>query len=243
MINMKKIIFFLLTIIPVSSAWAQGSFTVRDFYPQYEHSGRVNAVAVDPVTNSNIIVTTETAGPFKSKDWGSNWTPIQFTNGYTNDVKYIVGVPNMVLITTSADYQTNNGGGLWISVGNGAGWRKVSADASGVSLAGKEACGIFQSTTDSRKIAVGMTGGVLKSDDAGSSWRFLAIPGIAADEVIHSVAFNNSIIVAASQRKVWEFAFATSRWTVSLPDIGTQDYNYRGVDLEPVNNIFFLHRI
>ena len=134
----------------------------------------VTRVVVDPHDSRTIWAGVEIDGVFRSVDGGETWT--KTVDGLADldvhDMAIAPGAPSRVLVSTNGEvFWSDDRGDTWTPVGVKTKWPlpyarglAVKPDEPRVVFAG---CG--ETTT-------GETGGVLRSDDGGRTWRPLPLP-------------------------------------------------------------------
>jgi photosystem II stability/assembly factor-like uncharacterized protein len=135
----------------------------------------VTRILVDPDDPRTVWTGVEIDGVYRSLDGGESWKKV--VNGLSDpdvhDMAIAPGRPTRVFVSTNGElFWSDDRGETWTPIGVRAKWPlpyargvAVKTDDPRVVFAG---CG--ETTT-------GETGGVLRSDDGGQTWRSLPLPG------------------------------------------------------------------
>ncbi|MGE5772677.1 MAG: hypothetical protein ACM3Z4_11660, partial [Hyphomicrobiales bacterium] len=91
-------------------------WTVSEFQPDIKPGGRADTFAVHPANDAIIFVTSETGGSFHSTDRGQRWRHVDnLPSISTRSVAFVPSNPDVVMVTTSDDFKSVGGGGIWRS--------------------------------------------------------------------------------------------------------------------------------
>ena len=151
--------------------------TVSEFQPTTptKFGGRSISVSVNASDPNDVVVATESGGLFLSGDDGANWSHVDsFPLHRMSDVKWSPNNPSLIVATTWASNDTQNGGGVWRSTNAGATWSRTSTPAG---------CGLdfngwgIDFEPSSNVVYAGSDCGLLLSIDGGATFSRQAIPG------------------------------------------------------------------
>jgi photosystem II stability/assembly factor-like uncharacterized protein len=205
------------------------SFRVSEFQPNVPWEGRINAIAVSPVDDDELIVATDSGGAFKSTDRGQHWAHLAELPVWPMQVvTYLRRSPAVVLATSKKDFKTVNGGGIWRSADGGATWEKPPTSvppASSKCDARPSAYGIAIEPL-SHRIFVATDCGVSISDNDGATWRHVEIPYLrdpfdATQPTFTAVeALGGGRVVLGGYTGVWISSDAGSVWRAASTGIG-----------------------
>lgn len=191
----------LFTHLHMVEARAQSIFTtweVAEFQPDIPNGGRANTFAVHPNNANKIYVTSETGGLFRSTNRGATWRHIDTLPCFrTMSVSYLRANPDIVLVTTTDDFRTASGGGIWISRDGGFGWTLSSVTIPAGITTGRLSGYDISIAPDNGDIYVGSSYGILKSTTQGSSWTYQDVFGSGDRNVYSVVALGSSRVIAA----------------------------------------------
>ena len=168
---------------------------LSELHAEIPWSGRVNTVAMHPRRASDVVVTTESGGLFKSTDGGLTWSHVDSLPAHhTNDLLYLPSEPDTLLVTTSADLLARpvsgstadviaSGGGIWISRNGGDDWLqpKAAIPLANQTFSSASKCRAAVSAYGASvepgtgRIYVATDCGVSLSSDLGRSWQHVEI--------------------------------------------------------------------
>lgn len=202
-----------------------------------EQGGRANAIAVNPLVEGEMFVTSDSGGLFKSITGGLTWDRIdELPVIFTQDVAYLDS--HTLLVTAKADFKTANGGGLWRSDSGGDAWAQVPlplpdpsvrVSGYGISVGG-----------GGRIIAVGTSVGVFVSTNGGSTWRYSNIFGGPEKRVFSVLVESGSPyrIYAAGQFGVRVATTDPPTWVAPGPNLGIGSvFDIHALGKSPLSNM------
>lgn len=175
------------------------------------NSGRINAIAINPRDNREVLVTSESGGLFKSTNGGAGWTHIDDLPPHdTRDVAYLPSDPRFVFVTALDDFRRQSGAGVWRSDPRG-GWQQAPTSVLPAGDRFASRAGGFGIAIEPRtnRIFVATSCGILKSSDSGETWRRIdrPRPGREADwtpAAFYSVvALGDGKVITAGRVGVW----------------------------------------
>ena len=171
-------------------------------------SGRVAAIAIDPIISSIIYIGTASGGVWKSIDNGFTWSPK--TDYQTNlAIGFIAIDPfnSSRIFAGTGEYAFSNGNGILRSEDGGANWTEV---ATGIFERSSISRIIFDVTdTTSKRIFLASTIGVYESIDSGVNWTILR-PGKVTDLLMIVESTGKSKVI----RLIAAF-YASGLWTAT----------------------------
>src|SRR6185312_4775335 len=127
-------------------------------------ANRVNGIAFDPVTPSNIYVGSLAWGVLKSSDGGATWS--QSTTGIPD-----LGADRVLEGSDGILYMSTTQSGIYKSLDQGATWEPAGAGIGGSLPATADAVRAFaQDPATPSKLYVGTGDGLYRSSDGGDSW-------------------------------------------------------------------------
>ena len=121
-----------VTAVPTPVSAAPPASTVSEFQPTTptKFGGRSISVSVNASDPNDVVVATESGGLFLSGDDGANWSHVDSSPLHRmSDVKWSPNNPSLIVATTWASNDTQNGGGVWRSTNAGATWSRTSTPA------------------------------------------------------------------------------------------------------------------
>jgi len=121
-------LFFALTMVSqtASSQVSIANWNLSELQPDISYGGRASTIAVNPKSDNNIFVASESGGLFVSHDRGNTWKHIDTLPLYsTNAVAFVPASPDTLVITAGEDFKTSNSGGIWRSSDGGTSWTQV----------------------------------------------------------------------------------------------------------------------
>ncbi len=118
---------------------------------------RITALAIDPVTPTNLYAGTYGGGVFKSTDGGTSWSPTGLTNAIVSALAINPQSPSTIYVGTDS-------GGVFKTMDGGANWSPslISIPASTL---------VIDPLTPDTLYAGDYGGDVYKSTDGGASWN------------------------------------------------------------------------
>lgn len=184
-----------------SASQAQSLFTrweVAEFQPDIPNGGRANTFAVHPTDVNKIYVTSESGGLFRSTNRGVTWRHVDALPCFrTMSVTYLPADPNIVLVTTTDDFRTTTGGGIWRSTDGGFNWALSSVTIPAGITTGRLSAYEISVAPDNGDIYVGSSYGVLKSTTQGASWTYQDVFGGGDRNLFSVVALGSNRVIAA----------------------------------------------
>ncbi len=180
-------------------------------------SGRVSAVAVNPLDPTVIYVGAATGGVWRSRDGGLAWEPVfddQPVLGI-GAVTVVPSNPDVVWVGTGEGNPRNSAGvgnGVYRSLDGGDTWRHMGLEAS------ERVHRIVVHPTDPRIVYVGAMGplwsdgeqrGVFKSTDGGETWERVlhAGPGAGAADLVMDPRNPDKLFAAMWSFRRWPWFF------------------------------------
>ena len=213
----------LCLLAGTSQLQAQSIFTrweVAEFQPDIPNGGRANTFAVHPTHVNRIHVTAETGGLFRSTNRGVTWRHVDALPSFrTASVAYLPADPNIVLATTTDDFQTTTGGGIWRSTDGGLNWGQASVSIPAGITTGRLSTYEISVAPDNGDIYVGSSYGVLKSTTQGTSWTYQDVFGGGDRNVYSVVALGGDRVIAAGPAGVRRSDGGTT-WLSPTPGVG-----------------------
>ncbi|MEO8034908.1 MAG: hypothetical protein ABI837_10805, partial [Acidobacteriota bacterium] len=160
--------------------------------PDIEQGGRANTIAVNPADHDRIFVASESGGLFKSVDRGLHWTHVDSLPAYfTQSVAYLPSSPDILLVSTKADFKSNNGGGIWRSADGGSTWNQASLNIPGFS--GRLSAFEISIMPGDETIFVATSEGVFVSVDRGLTWTYSDVFPSGDNKVLSVLATRGGI--------------------------------------------------
>ncbi len=203
--------------------------------------GRVNAIAVSPISDSSYLVATESGGVFMTTDGGSRFHRINVLPARNYDVAWLKPYPgaaaNVMLATVEKGWHLSNYGGIWRSEDAGRSWTQIALHVRlGLTADNDiEAYDIDQDTyTD--KVAVATNKGIALTKDRGRSWTIVNpfgndASGVPLDATCYSVSYSHSnILVAGTAGVRWSTDDGRTWNTPVTPLAGSNLANYHGLN-------------
>ncbi|MGH9930389.1 MAG: hypothetical protein ACREA9_14350 [Pyrinomonadaceae bacterium] len=215
------------------------------------HTGRINAIAINPDNRLEILVTSESGGLFKSTTGGTRWRHIdELPLHETRDVAYLPGKlaspdNRIVFVTTFDDFRAPSGAGVWrlfadrweqpptsvLPVGG-----RCASRASGFGIA-------IEPVTN--RIYVATSCGILKSSDDGATWGRIDRPRRGREVDWPSAAFyavvalGDGKVIAAGRAGVWYSEDGGEIWERSaFPSAGeslNKEEGFHALSASPVS--------
>ncbi len=215
--------------------------TLADTPDQPANGGRTYAVAVSPVDRERIFVSTQWGGLWRTVNGGRRWIPVtSLLSVFPADVAWS-NDGRRVIATLSRDNQTENGGGIWVSSDGGETW---SRPASAVPPAHPavplriNARAISFAPAPQGRVYVATDFGIAISDDAGTSWRHVALE--ATPVAAHSVlALPNDGVVALSSVGMHRSSDGGRTWMRVRSGDFSSGFNYLAYNLDVPTEILF----
>ncbi|HUS11388.1 MAG TPA: hypothetical protein VMZ30_13055 [Pyrinomonadaceae bacterium] len=164
--------------------------------PSFDRSGlcggRTHAIAVKPGRDSDIVISTEWGGLWKTSDGGAHWRDLTNLRAlWAKDVAYAEG--DTLIATVQGTNKVVDDSGIWVSPDGGDSWRPTEFGWHG------PANGISVAPDNRRKIYVATDFGVATSTDNGNNWTNTHVDGWP-----HSiVALDHNRAVVLSQTGVY----------------------------------------
>ena len=177
--------------------------------------GRTQAIAVDPTDEHKAIVATQWGGFWKTIDRGAHWAHLDRLHAvFAVDVA--IGPDGRNVIATKArDNGVVNGGGIWVSHDGGVTWSSppsAQPPASARSPARVSGYGISWAPGHPLRAFVGTDYGVAITDDAGETWRHVAVEttsAVSSDRMqssVHSIlALPGNVALAATRTGIYRY--------------------------------------
>ena len=153
--------------------WSAGKATIADTCPAVGVP-RPTAIAIDPQDGNSVWMSIEVDGLRHSSDSGETWerTADQITNPDVHNVLVTSGPQKRVFVLVNDD--------VWISEDNGGNWRNVGVRDNfplryprGLTARPDDPSVVFVCIGDTTP---GRTGAIMRSTDAGASWKSLPLP-------------------------------------------------------------------
>lgn len=161
---------------------------VSPMQPNIPNGGRAVAIAVDPGSDNNIVVASESGGLFRSTSRGATWSQVS-GNGtfWFTDVTYLPANRSVVIATANADTRVTSGGGIWRSADGGGSWSRVSVSAPTADCTTNFAAYALAAETGRDRVWAGTLCGLAYSDDEGLSWTFLPVVSGYGNDPVYAV--------------------------------------------------------
>lgn len=195
------------------------SWTFGENQPNIKQGGRADTIAVNPLDNNKIIVATESGGLFRSNDRGTKWSHVDSLPCFlTQAVVYLPSNPNIVLVSTEADFKTNNGGGLWRSTDEGATWTQAVLNlppGNTARLSGNE----ISIAPDTGKIFLATSEGVFSSTDSGLTWSFSNV-FTTNKKVVSILALSGGRVIAGGSDGLRRSFDGGTTWNITGSNVG-----------------------
>jgi hypothetical protein len=191
-------VFVLLVCVSESNAQSTlFRWEVAEMQPNIPNGGRANTFAVHPTDVNKIYVASETGGLFRSINRGVTWKHVDALPCFrTMSVAYLTANPDIVLLTTTDDFRTSSGGGIWRSTDGGFNWTMSTVTIPPTITNGRLSGYEISVAPDNGDIYVGNSYGVLKSTDQGGSWNYQDVFG-GGDRTVYSiVALGSNRVIA-----------------------------------------------
>ncbi len=188
------------------------TWSLSEFQPNVPNGGRANSIAVNPVTNNDIFVASESGGLFHSTDRGITWHHVDaVTPYYLGAVAFVPGFANILIATARDDFTAgNDGGGIWRSTDGGATWSHV-ANPTLPPGAARFSASELSIAPDTGDIYAATSAGIAHSVDHGASWTSTSpFGGYLATSV---VAQPGGLVLAGTYYGIARSTNAGSTWS------------------------------
>jgi len=155
---------------------------------QFNQTGRINSIAVDPTNNNVIYIGAATGGVWKTTDGGTTWTPL--TDNQCSLAMGSVAIDpsnhNVVYAGTGEENFSGDsyyGCGVLKSTDGGATWTQLGASIFQTSTGGARIARVVINPSNTNTLLVASDFGLYRSTDAGANFS-LVQTGVATDVVI-----------------------------------------------------------
>jgi photosystem II stability/assembly factor-like uncharacterized protein len=173
--------------------------------------GGVESILIDPLTPSNVYVSTALTSVFKSSDKGEHWLPIDNGPEITFPLKMGIHPDNPAILylgTLIGVYKSIDGGQIWLPVNNGLEIPNTELFMHVIDL-------VIDSTTKPETVYIGTKYyGVFKSTDGGTSWQSKN-NGLAADTSVHCLALDGTTLYASTSDGLYKSIDRGESWFFS----------------------------
>lgn len=192
-------------------------FSLREAQPDIPNAGRVNAIAVRPSRENDILVGTESGGMFRSTDGGANWRHVDaFRPWGILDVQYLPGSSEIVLATSGRGFDPARSGGIWRSTNGGGTWSRppTSVPPAGSRCPADQGAFRLSFEPGSARVYASTECGVAVSDDGGETWlhRNVGFWPLPTPPVISVQALGDGRAIAAGISGAYRTVDGGRRW-------------------------------
>lgn len=174
-------------------------------------SGRVSAIAIDPLDPAHVLVGAANGGVWESRNRGASWTPrTDYAATLTvGAIAFDPSAPSTVYCGTGeGNWWSWLGAGVLRSTNGGATWSTLCT----APFVGQGFYELIVDPADGQHLIAATTGGVYVSTDGGATWAR------RRTTVTWSLSLSPTRIFAASGDGLWRSTDGGSTWTaVSLP--------------------------
>jgi hypothetical protein len=163
----RKVLLLVLLVLLGASQAGSVSAGINVWTSNGPEGGRINALAIDPVSPTTLYAGTLEGGVFKSTNGGGNWSAVN-TGLPTGTIDEILAL-TIDPATPTTVYAGTNSGGVFKSTNGGGSWSAVNT---GLPHTGIGALAIDPATPTT--LYAGGSG-VFKSTNSGDNWSALNI--------------------------------------------------------------------
>lgn len=172
-------------------------WSLNEYQPNVPNGGRVNAFAVNPANDNEIIAAAETGGLFRSGDRGATWSHIEGFKLYgMGSVAFVPSAPAIVIATAADGFSAVNQGGIWRSVDGGIVWTRASEPPAPPGVTTRYSASDISIAPDDGRIYVATSWGVAISADNGATWTLKA--AFAGFPVFSVAAQSGGVVIAGN---------------------------------------------